>query len=98
MKPSTSRFPLFALGLLAALAYPGFAQENVNTTTQIGKVNINRSFQCGDDAANSTYQEGKVNINKTIQACPGSGKGQGANARRGDPPKALAAKGEPRRP
>ena len=98
MMPSTSRLQLFAFGLLAALAYPSLAQENVNTTTQIGKVNINRTFQCGDVNTNSTYQEGKVNLNKTIQACPGSGKGQGASARRGDPPKALAAKGQPRRP
>lgn len=98
MTPYSPGLRLFTFGLLAALTYPSFAQENVNTTTQIGKVNINRSFQCGEDNANSTYQEGKVNINKTIQACPGSGKGQGANARRGDPPKALAAKGQPRRP
>jgi hypothetical protein len=98
MTPYSSGLRLFTFGLLAVLAYPGFTQENVNTTTQIGKVNINRSFQCGDDNTNSTYQEGRVNLNKTIQACPGNGKGQGANAQRGDPPKALAAKGQPRRP
>lgn len=98
MTPSTPWLRPFAFGLLAALAYPSFAQESFNTTTQTGKVNINRTFQCGEANTNSTYQEGKVNINKTIQACPGSGRGQGQNARRGDPPKALAAKDQGRRP
>ena len=42
---------------------------NSNTTIQEGKVNITRTYQCGDSNDNATYQSGKVNINHTIQTC-----------------------------
>jgi hypothetical protein len=45
---------------------------NINTTIQEGRVNINRTFQCGDSNDNATYQSGQVNINHTIQACGGN--------------------------
>ena len=48
---------------------PVFVQaQNTNTTTQDGRVNINRTVQIGGDSNdNATYQTGKVNINRTIQ-------------------------------
>lgn len=101
---SRSRLLFFAFPLLDVLAAPAVRAEVVNSTVQVGKVNINRTYQCGDDTlVNSTYQEGKVNINKTIQGCggPGGGRGHhGANAYRPQPARgepALAAKGRQRR-
>lgn len=101
---SRSRLLVFAVPLLAVLAVPAVRAEVLNSTVQVGKVNINRTYQCGDDTlVNSTYQEGKVNINRTIQGCGGAGGGRGhygAKAHRPQPARgerALAAKGRQRR-
>lgn len=102
--PFSRSVPLvFAVPLLAALAVPAVSADVLNSTVQVGKVNINRTYQCGDETlVNSTYQEGKVNINKTIQGCgPGNSRGHhGANAHRPEPARgepSLAAKGRQRR-
>jgi hypothetical protein len=58
-----------ALITLAGLGGQALAQENHNSTVQIGKVNINRTAQCGEINTNTTYQQGKVNINQTAQGC-----------------------------
>jgi len=73
------------------------AQENMNTTMQVGQVNINRTFQCGDTNENSTYQEGRVNINHTVQACRNGGNRGGRsgemNPNRTGPEQARAGHG-----
>ena len=72
-----------ALIALAGLGGQALAQQNDNSTVQVGKVNINRTAQCGDVNTNTTYQQGKININQTAQGCGrpegrnGQGKGQG---------------------
>jgi hypothetical protein len=97
------RLRFIALPLLAGLAATAGAQDNLNTTTQIGKVNINRTYQCGDQNLNSTYQEGNVNINRTVQVCGRGAQGRGLGGMRGgarEPARgepALAAKGPKRR-
>ncbi|NCC23509.1 MAG: hypothetical protein EOM26_13855 [Alphaproteobacteria bacterium] len=77
-------FPVVVLGLLAVLCTPVWAQENANTSVQVGKVNINHTRQCGDTNDNATYQDGKVNINTTRQGCNDrrswKGHGGGVNA------------------
>jgi hypothetical protein len=60
---------LFAAALVALLSNPAAAQSNTNTTIQIGQININRTFQCGDSNDNTTEQSGRININHTIQRC-----------------------------
>lgn len=55
--------------MLTGLSGQALAQQNDNSTVQIGKVNINRTAQCGEINTNTTYQEGKVNINQTAQGC-----------------------------
>ncbi len=45
------------------------AQDNRNTSFQVGQVNINRTWQCGELNQNSTYQDGRININQTRQGC-----------------------------
>lgn len=77
------RLSFIAIALLAGLSASVGAQDNANTTTQIGKVNINRTYQCGDQNLNSTYQEGKVNINRTVQVCGRGAQGRGLGGRRG---------------
>jgi hypothetical protein len=72
---STAAFRVAAL--LALLADPAAAQESTNTTTQVGRVSVNRTYQWGDSNDNTTYQAGRLNINRTIQCC--------GNAR-GEPP------------
>lgn len=104
MSTPRSRLPLLAFPLLASLGAAVAAEDNLNTTIQVGKVNINHTSQCGDENVNSTYQAGKVNINKTRQGCSkdakARGQGRAMRANRADPPRAepaLAAKGQ-RRP
>ncbi len=63
------------------------AQENTNSTRQVGQVNINRTQQCGEENQNATYQEGRVNINRTSQGCPGNG-AQGRSTGRSAAPRA----------
>jgi hypothetical protein len=60
---------LLFIAIMVLASLPVFAQNNVNTTTQEGRVNINLTHQCGDSNDNSTYQDGRVNINRTIQRC-----------------------------
>jgi hypothetical protein len=45
------------------------AQDNRNSSFQVGQVNINRTWQCGETNQNSTYQDGRININQTRQGC-----------------------------
>jgi hypothetical protein len=74
----TSKPLLFGVAaLLAVLCGSASAQSNMNTTIQEGRVNINRTFQCGDSSDNATDQSGRVNINHTIQRC-GNNKNQTA--------------------
>ena len=68
--PKSKPALLIVAAVLACLSGTASAQDNMNTTIQVGKVNINRTFQCGENNANATYQDGQVNINKTIQRCP----------------------------
>jgi hypothetical protein len=97
------RLRFIALPLLVGLSAIASAQDNLNTTTQIGKVNINRTYQCGDQNLNSTYQEGKVNINRTVQVCGKGAQGRGLGGMRGSArepgggARAIAAKGASRR-
>ncbi len=58
-----------ALILLVGLSGQALAQENDNSTVQVGKVNINRTAQCGEINTNTTHQQGKININQTAQGC-----------------------------
>lgn len=52
----------------ATLLHPTAIQaQSTNTTTQDGRVNINRTVQIGDSNDNATSQTGKININRTIQ-------------------------------
>lgn len=82
-----------AMITLAGLGGPAYAQENDNSTVQVGKVNINRTAQCGESNTNTTYQQGKININQTAQGCgktdgrkrQGQGQGQGHLSQRPDP-------------
>ena len=76
-------FSLIAFGLSVFLCGPVLAQDNTNTSVQVGKVNINHTRQCGDTNDNATYQDGKVNINTTNQGgCKArvNGQGQGGGA------------------
>ena len=67
---SPARKVIRLLSTTLLITFVGVASAaNVNTTIQEGKVNINRTFQCGDSNDNTTYQSGKVNINHTIQTC-----------------------------
>ena len=62
------RFLLVVTASLAAtLATVNAHARNTNTTTQEGRVCINRTLQSGDTNDNSTYQDCKVNINRTVQ-------------------------------
>jgi hypothetical protein len=73
------RLPFVGVVMLACLGAPLSAEDNMNTTTQVGKVNINQTRQCGDTNDNATYQDGKVNINRTVQGgcgSPGSSMGE----------------------
>lgn len=71
MPTATSKLlPFVVTAMLATLGSPVSAStQNTNTTIQEGKVNINRTFQCGESNDNATYQSGKININHTIQRC-----------------------------
>jgi hypothetical protein len=79
-----------ALIVLAGLGGPVLAQENENSTVQVGKVNINRTAQCGEINTNTTYQQGKININQTAQGCgktdgrKGQDQGHGLLSQRAD--------------
>ncbi|WP_296758154.1 hypothetical protein [Thioalkalivibrio sp.] len=79
-----------ALITLAGLGGQTLAQENDNSTVQVGKVNINRTAQCGETNTNTTYQEGKININQTAQGCgktdgrKGQGQAHGHLSQRAD--------------
>lgn len=61
---------LLVMTLTLIIALPASA-ANSNVTYQEGRVNINRTFQCGDVNENVTYQSGEININRTIQRCTG---------------------------
>lgn len=65
-----SRLILLLLSLMAVTAQSA-AMANQNTTTQVGRININHTHQCGDSNTNTTYQEGQININRTRQGCEG---------------------------
>lgn len=102
--PFSRSVPLvFVVPVIASLAVSAARADVLNSTVQVGKVNINRTYQCGDDTlANHTYQVGKVNINRTIQGCgPANSRGhQGANAYRPESARgelSHAAKGRQRR-
>jgi hypothetical protein len=87
-----------ALITLAALGGQAPAQENDNSTVQVGKVNINRTAQCGEINTNTTYQQGKININQTAQGCGKTDgrKGQGQGQGHGHPsPRADQGRGRP---
>jgi hypothetical protein len=90
--PISKPIPFVAFVLSALLVGPVLAQDNSNTTVQVGKVNINHTRQCGDTNDNATYQDGKVNINKTKQGgCNERGNGQGAKADGTHPGKGRSA-------
>jgi hypothetical protein len=65
--PSRKPILIIALAMLFNISGVAAAQDNTNSTIQVGKVNINRTTQCGETNTNATYQEGKVNINQTSQ-------------------------------
>jgi hypothetical protein len=70
--------PLVGFVMLTCLGAPLSAEDNMNSTIQVGKVNINQTRQCGDINDNATYQDGKVNINRTVQGgCGGRGSAMG---------------------
>lgn len=82
--PISKSISFFAFALSALLVGPVLAQDNTNTSVQVGKVNINHTRQCGDVNDNATYQDGKININKTHQGgCNerGNEKGQAGGAK-----------------
>lgn len=83
MNDPRRRLQFLILPLLTVLSTAPVAQDNLNTTTQVGKVNINRTYQCGDENLNSTYQEGKVNINRTVQVCGRGAQERGLGSMRG---------------
>jgi hypothetical protein len=69
MSIATTKPSSFAVAaLIATMISPLSLQaQNINTTIQEGRVNINRTVQYGDSNDNATYQSGMVNINRTIQ-------------------------------
>ena len=79
MTSATTKLLAFAVAvILATLGGPVWAQtQNTNTTIQVGQVNINRTYQCGDSNDNVTYQSGRININHTIQRCGNNGNRMG---------------------
>ena len=81
---------------LAGLGGQALAQENGNSTVQVGKVNINRTAQCGEINTNTTYQEGKININQTAQGCGRTDGRQGQGQAHGQlPQRADQGRGRP---
>lgn len=71
MNLSILKFIKFASAAVLAVMIGPLSASNVNTTIQEGRVNINRTFQCGASNDNATYQSGEININRTIQVCRG---------------------------
>lgn len=68
MKTVTSKLSLFAAAaLLATLGAPVWAESNLNTTIQDGRINTNDTYQRGRVNDNATYQEGRDNANRTRQ-------------------------------
>lgn len=65
-----------AAAVLAVMAGQASALDTSNTTVQDGRININHTFQCGDDNVNGTLQTGRININHTIQRCPPARRGE----------------------
>ncbi len=76
MNLSTLKFIKFASAAMLAVMIGPVSASNVNTTIQEGRVNINRTFQCGASNDNATYQSGEININRTIQVCRGNNSNQ----------------------
>ncbi len=63
---SSKLLPLTA-ALLATMCSPVFADYNMNTTIQEGRVNTNDTYQRGPVNDNATWQEGQDNANRTRQ-------------------------------
>lgn len=83
MKTVSRLLQFFWMTALVAWFSVAAAQDNINSTVQVGQVNINRTSQCGDDNQNSTFQEGRVNINTTNQGCPHRGREARSSGRSG---------------